>query len=612
MLRYFLRVLIHYLLFFVFWRGVFLLLFYRTGSVAEALPAFVHGARMDLSLIGYIAVPLWLAAIFQVFRPARIMPRLLSGYHRFVLLLFTLILTGNLVIFHFWGTLLNYRALTYLTDPVEALASLSILQRIMLLPAIALLVWITWRLMKKVRQPFPAPVTRDRQTWTALAAVPLVVFLCIRGGLQKLPMNESLVYFSDDALLNQAAVNPVWHLAYDSKMATDESHHPFRTLDDRQAQQLVEAARPIHHRSDTTLLDYSRPNLVFLILESFSTDLIGALGGDKRISPVLDSLIAHGLLFDSIYSSGFRTDQGIVSVLNGWPATPFHSIIRSIDKCNQLPSLPRLMKEEGYHTAFYYGGESNFSNLNAYVMNQGFDRLVDKRSFDETVDHGQWGVHDGPVLMRQATDLDTMRTPFLSVIMTLSSHEPFDVPGPIRIPGDKAPDRFRNAAAYTDAMLGEYFRVVQAKPWYNNTLFILVADHSHKLPLKRNVLTPPGRHIPLLFFGPALRDSWEGHRVHKLGGHQDVPATLLPAMGMQDSSFRWSKDLLDQSSKPFAYLPYENYLTWISPAGWFIWNFERNTITVKSPGYRIKDNDPEAMFARAYMQTHFSDYRSIR
>lgn len=104
---------------------------------------------MDLSLIGYITVPLWLAALVQLFRPVKMMPRLISGYHRFLLLAFTLILAGNLVIFHYWGTLLNFRAITYLTDPVEALASLNLLQRILLLPALALLIGITWLLMKK-------------------------------------------------------------------------------------------------------------------------------------------------------------------------------------------------------------------------------------------------------------------------------------------------------------------------------------------------------------------------------------------------------------------------------------------------------------------------------
>lgn len=612
MLRYFIRVLVQYLLFFAAWRLLFLLLFFRAGTMGEAIPAFLHGARMDLSLIGYVLIPLWLTTVASILRPHRAWVRFTSGYHRTLLLIFTLILAGNLTIFHFWGTLLNYRALTYLADPAEALASLSMVQRILLLPALAVLVYLTWTLMKGVRTPFPSPVVRNRALIAVLVAIPLVIFVGIRGGWQKLPMNESLVYYSENPVLNQAAVNPVWHLAYDSKMATDESHHPFRTLDDQTAASLVETARAAHSSTLRELVDVSRPNVVFLILESFSADLIGCLGGDKRISPYLDSIFTHGLLFDSIYSSGFRTDQGIVSVLNGWPATPFHSIIRSIDKCNQLPSLPRRLKSQGYHTAFYYGGESNFSNLNAYVYNQGFQRLIDKRSFNESVDHGQWGVHDGPVLMRQLADLDTMQTPFLSVVMTLSSHEPFDVPGPVRIAGAKDPDRFRNAAAYTDAMIGEYLRAARTKPWYENTLFILVADHSHKLPLKRNVLTPPGRHIPLVFFGPALRDSLAGQRCHHLGGHQDIPATLLPALGLSADEFQWSKNLMDDSTKAFAYLPYENYLTWISPKGWFLWNFERNTITVRSPRYVLKDNDPEVVFAKAYMQTHFSAYRAVR
>jgi len=153
--------------------------------------------------------------------------------------------------------------------------------------------------------------------------------------------------------------------------------------------------------------------------------------------------------------------------------------------------------------------------------------------------------------------------------MTLSNHEPFDVPGPKYFPGSGAPDKFRNAARYTDTSLRDYFKDAEKKPWYKNTLFILVADHAHELPRQRYVLYPVGRHIPLLFYGAVLTDSLCGTRIGILGGHHDIAGTLMNQLGFDAVAFNWSKNLLAAEAPSFAYLPYENYLTWVFPGGWF-------------------------------------------
>ncbi|MFM2206385.1 MAG: hypothetical protein RL213_360 [Bacteroidota bacterium] len=611
-LRYFARILLFYLALFSGWRVVFISVnvwLEKGKDLSSALPALYYGLRMDLSVSGYLISPIVILWALQQRMQKSGWNLLHRSLHVFFIGIATLIGMGNVLIYRFWGSMLNYRALTYLTDPKEVAMSLTPFQAIAVLIAFTVALWAAFRLFRRL-VPATIPVSGlSLRTVLLISALLLgISLLAIRGGLQKNPMNESLVYFSPDIDCNSAAVNPIWHLAYDLSGATSDTRNPFAFMTTETADKALAGFRA--HRLDDAphILTNDRPNVIIILLESFTADIVGAMGGDSGVTPFLDSLISHGLLFDSIYSSGFRTDQGIVSVLNGWPATPYHSIMRSVEKCRKLPSLSKSLDSLSYSTSFYYGGESNFSNMNAYLLEQGFSKLVDQRDFDDNVPRGQWGVYDLEVLLRQSAELDVAHQPFLSVVMTLSNHEPFDVPGPPVFKGDSAPARFRNAARYTDESLRAYFKGASKKPWYRNTLFILAADHAHELPRGRYVLYPEGRHIPLLFYGPVLADTVSGTRCGKIGGHHDIAATLLLQLGLPAAPFKWSKNLLAPTSPSFAYLPYENYLTWVGPRGWFLRSLEADTVVAKSKGTEIRNGDAWDIQSHAFMQEHYSDY----
>ena len=608
---FFAKVIVFYALLFAVWRLFFLAINLSPDqyTFSNLLSLFSNGLRIDLSAIGYLLIPVILLAVVSLFTTRDLVSRMQVYYHRVIVVVVSLVLLGNVIIYHFWGTMLNYRALTYLADPKEAVASVTGLQLSGLIAVLGITVFVSLYYQRKwMPAKFPVHQAKRADSFLGLLVISMLLSLCVRGGWQQLPMNESLVYFSNQPVLNSAAVNPVWHLTYDTRMALTETRNPFNTLPDSRAGAYVAALQVSEHVSSPSILRSTQPNIVVILLESFTADIIRSLGGENDVTPVIDSLIQQGFLFEHIYSSGFRTDQGIVSVINGWPATPYHSIMRAVEKSRQLPSLCRVLSSKGYQTSFYYGGESNFSNLKSFVLDQGFQSVVDEAAFGDSISRGQWGVHDEDVLQRNAVDLSAVRQPFFSVVVTLSNHEPFDVPGKKRFPGNDASSLFRNAAAYTDASLGLYFDRVSRQPWYKNTLFVLVADHAHELPKHRNVLYPEGRHIPLLFFGPVLADSVRGQRCTTYGGHHDLAKTLLRQCNSTAEEFSWSKDLLDSNTASFAYLPHENYLLWTNPDGWFIWMFDRGTITERSKGYAINDNDPEALRARSFMQAHYEAY----
>ncbi|MFM7218344.1 MAG: LTA synthase family protein, partial [Bacteroidota bacterium] len=429
----------------------------------------------------------------------------------------------------------------------------------------------------------------------------------VRGGWQQLPVNETFVFYSKDQFLNHTAVNPVWHLAYDIKMAGFNRSNPFDRVEPAVVESSLSQFRSNNEPSQK-IFTSDRPNIVVLLLESFTADVVGAMHGEPGLTPTLDSLIHHGLLFDRIYSSGFRTDQGIVSVLNGWPATPYHSIMRSTEKSQRLPSAVRAVEKVGYRTSFYYGGAANFSNLGAYLQLEGFDRIMTQDSFPENPLKGKWGFHDEVVLKKQLDDLSLERQPFFSVVMTLSNHEPFDVPGETRVPGADEPSRFRNAVRYTDDALRVYFEIASRQSWYNNTLFVLIADHAHPLPKKRDILFPQGRHIPMVFAGRILCDSVQGSRIHTLGGHHDFPVTLLAQLGIDAADFSWSKNLLSKNTRSFAYLPFDDNLVWKSEAGWFLYDFKKDSIVERSFLYEDTEEEATLVRAKAYMQAHYGAY----
>ena len=290
-----------------------------------------------------------------------------------------------------------------------------------------------------------------------------------------MPINESSVYYSHNPLLNLAAVNGAWHLAHNIYSAGISSENTFVYMDKETAEAEVKKLYECKQDSFGKILKIDHPNVVILMLESFNADLVEALDGEKNLAPNFNNLVKDGILFTNIYASGSRTDQGIVSVLSGFPATPNLSIMRNIDKSAKLPSINNYFRDQKYTTSFYYGGSTDFSNLNSYLVMSHFENIVDGKKFKDKVKRNKWGVHDEYVLQRQVEDLNKTSQPFFSVLMTLSCHEPFDQPGEKIFPETDLPNQFRNSASYTDKSLGDYFEQAKKQPWFNNTLFILVA-----------------------------------------------------------------------------------------------------------------------------------------
>ena len=223
-------------------------------------------------------------------------------------------------------------------------------------------------------------------------------------------------------------------------------------------------------RSDT-LLNMDRPNVIMIVLESFSGIITEELGGIEGVAPTINRLYREGIGFTNFYANSFRTDRGLVSILSAYPAQPTTSIMKYPSKTQTLPSISQSLKKEGYDLEFLYGGDADFTNMRSYFIGAGFDKIVADQNFPISDRLSKWGVNDEKTFRYLSEQLKGEQTqPFMKLFLTLSSHEPFDVPM------KRFEDPYLNSVAYTDSCLGVFIDELKASPLWENTLVVLLPE----------------------------------------------------------------------------------------------------------------------------------------
>lgn len=417
------------------------------------------------------------------------------------------------------------------------------------------------------------------------------------------------------------ATNTSWNLLFNLlKTRKANKQAGVKYFDEKTIQKNIQEIYKSNPKEQEKVLRYTRPNVVLVILESYTSDVIETLGGEKGIAPHFSKMTTEGLLFDHIYSTADRTDKGIVGVLSGYPTQKNSSIIKEPQKFEKLPALASVFKEKGYSTSAYYGGESEYANFKAYWHHSGYDKIIDQNQFEEKDKNSKWGAHDHIVFEKVIKDLNKQKAPFFTTVLTLSCHEPFETP--IETPYDEAAktetdkdkkeaNLFRKAAYYADWSINKFIEEAKKQTWYDQTLFIFVADHGHRLPkLYKDTRQTEKYRIPLLFYGNAIAEEFLSTRNSRIGSQTDIPTTLLGQLGIDNTQFEWGKDLLNPSSKQFAFYCYDEGMTWITPNGSLRYTETTKTSQVKSSseGIQKKTLLEELPFAKSYLQALLEDY----
>lgn len=542
------RYYLFWMLFFFVSRLAFVL--YHATSVfefnlTEILPLFYYGLKLDNSLVCWILLPSILSiSIVSYTRYYARIHSIHKAYTFFWLFIITILTTIDIELFTYWGFRLDNTFLRYLNTFSEAFGTSLSSPWYILLPLGFALFYYGY---KSYQFFLPEKIFTNVKI-ELLGLITNVIIACaliipIRGGLQQIPINESVCFYSNRPILNQAAINPIWTFLRSliEKPEENPSKYEFQEAFQK-GPYFPTLSSPVD-----TLLKTPRPNVILIIWESLTHKVF-----HPSVVPNLYHTAQEGLYFSNVYASGDRSDKGLVAILSAYPAQPDFSIMTNPAKSTKLNFLPKVLKEQGYNSSFNYGGEPAFANLASYLSFAEFGQVISQFNYKPALSTSEWGVPDEHTFAKDieiANQLALKGQPFFLTHFTLSSHEPFDVPlqGPKQT-GRRIDQKFKNAHYYTDQSFQTFMTRARQQPWWDSTLIIIIADHGSILPDGLYAFNDPiDSHIPMIWTGGALRTPQQ--TIPTLLSQTNLAAILLQQMQLKNP-FEFSTGLYTDSIQP--------------------------------------------------------------
>jgi phosphoglycerol transferase MdoB-like AlkP superfamily enzyme len=568
-------------------------------SISDVLLTFIHGIRMDWAAAGYLSLLPGLILAFSFFLKGRTVWPMWFGYHMLMLMVTGLIIVVDLELYTHWTFRMDATPLLYIGKEAAGTTDISTTFKLLALWLILVLpfVFLCKRFFKtRIQSLEPAKLT----VIPALLVATVLLVIPIRGSFGVAPMNTGFVYFhKTNAFANHAAINVVWNFGY-AVHKMDRLKYPENFFDADKTKEYYAALYP-NTSTGPRLLKSDKPNVIILIIESYTYKFIEALGGLPDVAPNFNALVKEGILFDNFYSSGDRTDKGLISILSAYPAQPLASIIKYPNKTKKLPFLNQVFKELGYQTEFTYGCNINYANFNSYLVNAAFDNITHSDHFPAELNTGKWGVHDEFVYPKLIEEANVAQQPFFKMMMTQSSHEPFEVPMETVFKGEDRASKFINSAHYADRSLGAFIEQAKKSDWWENTLLVITADHGHPLPDNGNSSNPKKYKIPMLWVGGAVaaRDTV----IHTIGGHTDIANTVLAQLNMYDTRFGFSHNMLSPSYNPFAVFVFNNGFGLIQQDKLLVFDNAAKSVLVNQAS-----DEEDMKKIKAFIQTLYTDF----
>jgi len=372
-----------------------------------------------------------------------------------------------------------------------------------------------------------------------LLAVSFTV-LGIRGGLQRVP-----IMLIDAAMYTNQKNIPII------------INTPFSLIKSGELNQI----EPLTFYKDKELKNYScqiipadtgefkKLNVCIIILESFSKEFTKA-GNHKSYTPFLDSLMTKSTYFSNAFANGKTSLNGMASIVSSMPTYMIDPYINSPYANNKLESLPMLLKEKGYHTSFFHGATNGSMNFNSFAKCVGYDVYYGRTEFNNDTDYdGQWGIFDEPFLINMVSEISKYKTPFLTTVFTLSSHNPYKIPSQYRHKFPKGNLENLEALGYADYSLRKFFDEAKKKDWFTNTLFVLTADHT-AISNDAFYNNAVGQYaIPILFYQP----NQEPTVIAKTMQQINIMPTILDILNYDKPYYAFGKSIYSNKTEPVVY-----------------------------------------------------------
>lgn len=589
------------LLIFILQKPLFML---YNGSIekgfgfADYMQVMIHGASLDAATAGYLTAFPFLLVLISIWFRKFPLKKILYGYYILAAALISIIFVVDMALYTFWGFKLDASVFLYIDSPKEALASVSVGFILLRILAILLLIALnSWVLLKIT--PSVLTATRKRIAGTAgMLLLGGVLFIIIRGGVTESTSNIGQVYFSNEPFLNHSAVNPDFSLLSSMGKSQDFASE-FNFFDEEKRAALFDGLYPTTDGdSIIQVLNTKRPNILIILMEGFGGAFVEPLGGLPDVTPHFNRLSKEGVFFTNCYANSFRTDRGTVCTFSGYLGLPTASVMKIPAKSRTLPAIAEGLSKAGYKTDFLYGGDINFTNMKSYLLSTGYQRLTANTDFSLAEQTSNaWGVNDDITFEYLYNQLRNRKEegPWHTAFLTLSSHEPFEVPY------HRLEDKIPNAFAYTDECLGKFIDRLKQTPAWKDLLVICLPDHGFYYPREGSNAMPRFYHIPLLWLGGAVKQPMQ---VDKIMNQTDLAATLLGQLGLEHTAFTFSRNVLGSDYKyPFAFYSFNNGFSFRDSTGVTVFDNNSGSILFDEP----EADESRLDKGKAILQTVYDD-----
>ncbi|PPD45419.1 MAG: sulfatase [Methylotenera sp.] len=580
-------------------------------SIKELIGIFVNGFWFDISALAYLVVPWLFISLLMpnVLRSKRWVNHIrwgVAGFLTFCLLF------GAVSEYIFWQeftTRFNFIAVDYLIYTNEVIGNIRESYPVpLILVGIALIAFLIVFSLSKVIRFEAQKRSAKRKLGLALMtiALPLLSFQLA---------NVDQMAFSKNAYANELSGNGVFSFSAAARRNELDYDQFYKTIPQSQALSLLKSVGVNRKTTsaiiaaensgllkstqlsganlDANLAPFKRrpKNVVLISVESLSAEYLGTYGNQENLTPYLNQLAGESLVFDKVFATGTRTVRGLDALSIAIPPIPGQAIVHR-PNTDHLATIGELLEVKGYSTFFIYGGYGVFDSMNKYFKGNDY-QVIDRTDFDKATIQSEnvWGVDDESLFNNSLRILDQnvkSQKPFFAHIMTTSNHRPYTYPeNKIDLPQGNR----RGAVKYTDYAIGQFMEKAKTKPWFNDTLFVIVADHcasvagKTKLPIAKY-------HIPLFFYAPDLLPA--GHYT-RMASQIDIVPTLLDLLGTSDAQHFYGQSMFEAARKQ---LPERTFVSNYQALGYY----KENTLIVLSPkqeveAYRIDPVNLEAVAA---------------
>jgi len=425
----------------------------------------------------------------------------------------------------------------------------------------------------------------------------------IRGRVGYNPIRSSQAYFCDNSFLNQLGINPLFFFMRDA-IESSESHFSVDNIvSEKQAIKMTRDElgfnKGAYNNSPISRKVYvagkaRKMNVVVILMESMSANLLDVKENGKEITPFLNQLIKKSYYFENFYSAGTHTNHGVLATLYGLPALFDRNIMKNVD-IPLCEGMPNLLQKKGYRTMFFMTHESQYDNMNAFLTENGVEEIYSQENYPRSKRVNSFGVADDFLfeyalnkINQEAKD----NQPFQSTILTVSNHPPYIIPERFK---SRSTDPQYQIIAFADDAIRQFMEKAEKQAWFKNTLFVLVADHgkmvgsnSYEMPLSYN-------HIPLIIYSPAFTDA--PRRLKQLGGQVDIFPTVMGLLNQSYENNTFGVDLF-KTKRPYMFFTSDDALGCISKENFYVYNFKTEIEGL----YKYKNKNPENFIVQNRVQ----------